>query len=64
MDMENIFGLMDQHIKAHGKKTKSMAKEYLPGTTVVSMKVNGRVIRWMVLGSINGQMAENMKENI
>jgi hypothetical protein len=57
-------GVMEVHMKANLIKTKWKGLEYYIGVIQEFIKVSGRIIKWRVLGLMNGQMVANILVNI
>ena len=60
MDRENLNGLTDLSIKDNFLTIICMAKVNTNFMMVDHIMVNGRIIKWMAMEYLNGQMVENM----
>ncbi len=62
MEMESMFGKMEEPMMVIGNMGKCMAEVYIYGKMVVSIKESTAMIKSMVQENIIGQMAKDLRE--
>jgi len=63
-DSENTSGLMEPHMRANGKITKSLDMDIINGQTGANISDIGKATLWMRSEFIHGKMAECMRVSI